>query len=514
MNSVDRRLLNQTLIALFSRAERYSEFHLENSFVDLAGVSSQLALPINQILYGRRGTGKTHAFKYQSFRKKQQGFMAVYIDLRTVGSNGGIYNDSKVSIPQRASTLIRDTLILIINEFLNYVIYKNPNESILEDFQEIYDELHQAINKIEIKGITNSEKSSEDITLNKDQESNKVISFNSKSGLAEKKIKFPSIKSLFDKIINLIDLNEIFVYLDEWSEIPLELQPYLSDLIRRTLFPIRQVAIKIAAIQYRSNFIIHNTDGSYIGLELGADIPTVIDLDELILFENNPDLSREFFSKFIFSHVTNLSYNNEILKKFKIKTYSDLISELFETNETFDELLNASEGNPRDTIRILQTTVGKANGYKIHVNHIREAARQSFSTTKEYNIRKKDEAYPFLKWIIKSVIKERGVRAFLYRSSEKNELIDFLYSNRVLHIIKSGIIDIDNPENRYKVYSIDYGCYIDLIMVDKAPKGLLSYKNERNKVKYIKVLENKYGPLVIDRAVLDPNKYKPATNNR
>lgn len=514
MDKYDRRLLNQTLMALFPRAEKYSEFHLENSFVDIANLNALLALPVNQIVYGRRGTGKTHAFKYQSFKRKQNGSMTVTIDLRIVGSNGGIYNDQKSTLTERASTLIRDTLILIINEFLNHVIYSKPEQSILDQFEEIYDELHQAINNIEIIGINQESENSKKITLNKDDSIQKEAA-RLVRGSRYKKLSFPKLNNLFRKIISVLEVESIYVFLDEWSEVPFDLQPYLADLLRRTLFPIPQVAIKIAAIQYRSNFIIHNSDGGYIGLELGSDISTSIDLDELIIFENNAESSKEFYSNFIFNHVTYLGYNNDILKKFKINIPQELIESLFESIDVFEELIKASEGNPRDTIQILQATAMKANGYKININHIREAARQAFNKSKEYNVRQRQNAYPFLKWIIKSVIKERGVRAFLLRSSERNELIDFLYSNRILHIIKSGIIDIENPENRYKVYSIDYGCYIDLLMVDRAPQGLLSYKNEKNKIRYIKVLANKYGPLVIDRAVLELSDYnKTTTNNK
>ncbi|MFP2995118.1 hypothetical protein ABN763_04375 [Spongiivirga sp. MCCC 1A20706] len=512
MDKQDHKLLNQTILALFPRAEKYSEFHLENSFVDIANLSTLLSIPVNQIIYGRRGTGKTHLFTYQSFKLKQKGAMTVNIDLRTVGSNGGIYGDKKTSLNERASALTRDVLIYTINEFLNYVLYTKKEEVVLEDFEEIYEQLHQAINQIEIVGTLQSNQNEKHIELNENQESKEKTTGNIIKGRPYNRISFPSINKLFNKLIEIMKIDSIFIFLDEWSEIPIELQPYLADLLRRTLFPIKKISLKIAAIQYRSNFIIQKDSHSYIGLELGSDIATSIDLDELVVFENNFDTSRDFFSRFIFNHITNQGYNNDILQKYRITTSKELIDIMFSDQDAFDEIIKASEGNPRDAIQILQESAMKANGFKISQEHIREGARQFFNKSKEYNVRAREDAYPFLQWIIRSVIKERGVRAFLLGASRRNELIDFLYSNRVLHIIKSGIIDLDNPDRRYRVYAIDYGCYIDLLRADKAPQGLLSYKNERNNVKYIKVLENQYGPLVLERAVLKLEEYRKSMN--
>jgi hypothetical protein len=64
----------------------------------------------------------------------------------------------------------------------------------------------------------------------------------------------------------------IWLLIDEWSELPVELQPYLADLLRRTVLPISGVTLKLAAIEHRSNFVILKGKGDYVGLELSADV--------------------------------------------------------------------------------------------------------------------------------------------------------------------------------------------------------------------------------------------------
>jgi hypothetical protein len=63
-------------------------------------------------------------------------------------------------------------------------------------------------------------------------------------------------------------------------------------------------------------------------------------------------------------------------------------------------------------------------------------------------------------------------------AEEKDDLIDFLYDARVIHVIRQGISGGDIPGRRFIVYSLDYGCYVDLINTTRAPKGLFEAEIE------------------------------------
>jgi Cdc6-like AAA superfamily ATPase len=54
--------LNGLFIQLSKRAEKVDRQALIESFVDVGPLLSVLSTADNQVLYGRRGTGKTHAF--------------------------------------------------------------------------------------------------------------------------------------------------------------------------------------------------------------------------------------------------------------------------------------------------------------------------------------------------------------------------------------------------------------------------------------------------------------------
>ena len=88
-----------------------------------------------------------------------------------------------------------------------------------------------------------------------------------------------------------------WLLIDEWSEIPIDLQPYLADLIRRTILPVNTMTVKIAAIEHRSDFAIVRARGEYVGIELGVDMAADLNLDDFLVFENNQPKATKIFSR-------------------------------------------------------------------------------------------------------------------------------------------------------------------------------------------------------------------------
>jgi hypothetical protein len=87
--------------------------------------------------------------------------------------------------------------------------------------------------------------------------------------------------------------------LDEWSSVPRDLQPLLADLIRRGMLPVGGAAVKIAAIERRSRFTSVATSGEYVGIEVGSDAASAVDLDEFLVLDDNGPRSRDFFARLV-----------------------------------------------------------------------------------------------------------------------------------------------------------------------------------------------------------------------
>lgn len=316
--------IHKALIGFNKRAERVSDAILEVSFVDSAPLFDLLSTKNNQVIYGRRGTGKTHAFKYLAQTVSKRGEYPVYIDLRSVGSNGSIYNDGSRPLAERASTLVVDVLNALYDELYSVAVTAINSAPHPEQITVRLDDLSAAIQSVRIAGNIEEELQGNSISSSKS-------SFNAKAGLdgehtfelsgghstdqartASQRVKrigsesihlnFGTIGTSLNSLISVLGTPRLWLLIDEWSEVPVELQPYLADLLRRTVLPISALTLKVAAIEHRSNFSILKGTGDYIGLELGADIAADLNLDDFLVFDNNQSKSTGFFKALIFCH--------------------------------------------------------------------------------------------------------------------------------------------------------------------------------------------------------------------
>jgi hypothetical protein len=55
------------------------------------------------------------------------------------------------------------------------------------------------------------------------------------------------------------------------------------------------------------------------------------------------------------------------------------------------------------------------------------------------------------------------------RELEKNHTIQALFDARVLHLMRRGYADKENPGVRFSIYTLDYGTYVDLLNTSNAP---------------------------------------------
>jgi hypothetical protein len=148
---------HRALIGFNKRAERVSDEMLALSFVDSAPLFDLMATNNNQVIYGRRGTGKTHALRYLFQIVAKQGQHPVYIDLRSVGSNGSIYNDGSRPLAERASTLIVDVLNALYDELYSVALAAIDSAPHPEQITARLDDLSAAINSVRVTGSVEEE---------------------------------------------------------------------------------------------------------------------------------------------------------------------------------------------------------------------------------------------------------------------------------------------------------------------------------------------------------------------
>jgi hypothetical protein len=513
--------INAAFLGVQRRAEAVDRQTLVQTFVDIGALFTVLSSRDHQVVYGRRGTGKTHALLYLAEQAKKDGAIPVYVDLRYIGSSGGLYADTGIPIPQRATRLLLDVLGSIHESLLTYAVDAAMD---LAAVGPALDELASAATEVEVLGEIHVESKQADGKEQQDSTSSKFVlqskpavefgsasalktssQFETKvaeSGTPRYRVHFGSTSKALAELVKAAKPARLLFVLDEWSAIPLDLQPYLADLIRRAVFPVPGITVKIAAIEQRSNFKI-GSHSDYTGIEIGADASADVDLDDYMVFDNNAERAVQFFQELIFRH-----YKSEAMLKPEFGSSDDLIQAAFTQRNAFEDFVQSAEGVPRDAFNVLSIAAQRNMNDKISIPTIRVAARTWFQRDKDGAIRSNPDAQDLLHWIIDEVIAHRRARAFLLKSNTRHPLIDALFDARLLHVMKRSISGQEEPGVRYDAYKLDYGCYVDLLATTKAPTHQLfdTEEDAEDVGATVKVPTDDYR--AIRRAILDLTEFE------
>lgn len=469
--------LTKAVAAIPQRSERQQDLQkLIGAFVDV-GILPQVQNGNNQIIYGRRGTGKTHILRVLSSNLKSRKGAACYIDARTLGSTAQ-FTDNTISLTTRCTALFRDILGEVHSSLLDFIVSSgspgaNRTLEDLDEFARVITEPHStrapqsAVNRVVEKksdgavtetslsvGVESSAKLSLSTSRSSAVEAERSVSY---AITSEDKIVFPAVGGPLRAILERMD-SQLYILVDEWSSLPTEVQPYLAEFFKRTFLPLPRVTVKIAALEHRSTFRIQRGE-NVVGLEMGADISAGIDIDDYYVFDRNPNRITDAFGDMLIKHLRNELPPSYLEEALGIGTGQELASKMFTERAVFQELVRASEGVARDLINIFSGSffaVHRQGKEKIDRGAVLEGARQWFEQDKEGNL--DDTLRLVLRRITDEVIGERRARSFLLpRELGDHPIIQRLFDLRVLHLVLRGYADKDKPGIRYNIYSLDYG---------------------------------------------------------
>ncbi|WP_282696097.1 hypothetical protein [Streptomyces sp. CC208A] len=517
--------LNRAFNQIPKRAEKQEGPQLHETFVD-SGVVDVINTVDHQVIYGRRGTGKTHALSYLGSEASGTGDLALYIDLRTIGSASGLLDPQSAPITERAARLLVDLLGQLHDSLLISVL---EDGSLIDDsnFVDKADQLLNAITSVRVLGEVERTDEAESKAGSKDgvsaeaalaqggpRVSGRLTSESSvedrglqretRKGTEQISLNFGDVARALRDLGNALTSRRVWLLLDEWSSVPRDLQPYLAHFLTRCVLPVQKFTVKIAAIEQQSNFRAH-VDGSTIGIELGADMGAHVNLDDFLVYEGNEERARSFFQGLFAKHLQSVgaaSANSDLAH-----LSGNLVSDGFTDKRAFDELVRASEGVPRDALYIAAKAAMKAGQGKISVPLVRDAARSWYHGDKMNGLASLVQARRLLEWIISEVIRGKRARAFLVNSADaRDDVLLALFDARVLHILRRGYSAQDQPGERFDIWGIDYGAYVDLIQTQSAPLGALPV-NDGETEGYVDVDVPMQDHRAIRRAVLDLRQF-------
>jgi hypothetical protein len=150
------RPTNLAFVLIAKRAERQNDDVLEKTFVDFGSVSTVLSSIDHQVIFGRRGTGKTHLLTVHRRNQRTNGEIAIQLDMRNLGSAGGIYGDPNIPLPERATRLLIDILSDIHERLLDAATEEGSTVN-LSALGPILNELFDAHREVRVVGTTTVE---------------------------------------------------------------------------------------------------------------------------------------------------------------------------------------------------------------------------------------------------------------------------------------------------------------------------------------------------------------------
>lgn len=442
----------------------------------------------NTVIYGRRGSGKTHLLKALQEnilnRFSDDRNFPVYIDARRIVP----LVPSSESSPEINSILIFKYLmqelshnlaanidtIYELNQFDGSSSFSRQTweSEISELFKGIYLEFDGrvfskptslTVSEEEIKSLSGGAAISKSPSL---EVKGNIERKN--SGTREKNayISILDITNHLEILIGKLRINRLTLIVDEWSEIEIDTQIHLAEILKKSFSAI-PVSIKIAAIPNRTNLGIKR-EQKFFGLEDGGDI-FGYQLDMRYVFEVNKAQTRDFFNDLLYKHLYSLDSRSidALLRDNKTKQQKTI--NLFLANVALNEIFVASAGIPRDFMNLFIGAYDKfmitssQNAKRIGVKHLRIANSEWYETDKKKQVDKHVVERQLLTEIVREIIENKKSIHFLVPEKyAQNKHIQNLIDFRVMHLRRNGYSHKDHPGISYNVYSIDYGCYNSL----------------------------------------------------
>jgi hypothetical protein len=467
--------LNTLIVKVARRAENVPADVLRDAFVPMPSLMAHLESPEHHVLFGRRGTGKTHLLRYLQEAKTAEGALAIYLDLRKLGSPDEIVSTQRGDFAEQATGLLVDVV-----EHIHAGIYEQVLDDrwsgVLAAASGGLDALAGAATQVRVVGeaavgerpdTPAGESAGRDSRTRRPEDSR---TRQSEPGPGHRQqayhVLLGPLSRAVGSLARALAPHQLWLLIDEWSALPPDLQPLMADLLRRTFFATSGVVVKISAIHGRSRFSDSGESGVPVGLELGADTAASLDLDDFLLFRNDVASTLDFYAALLFRHLSAMVVRADRPQQGAmrgIRGPDGLLARLFDGAESFHNLVLGAEGVPRDALQIAGLAAGAAHHRRIGALHVAHATRDFFLRDKEGNIPR--SAQRVFTNLIEQCSRQQSRIIPLRRDGESNEeVIQRLYDARLIHRVRQGVsLDPQHPAEVYDVYVIDYGCFLGLL---------------------------------------------------
>lgn len=427
-------------------------------YLDPKGHIERLNSKQNQVIFGRRGSGKSLLLK--SLKETRPGVICLSINLED-------FKDISFpnSIIQVLKSLINQLNKEVKGNFNFFGNFKKWNRSraIRKRYTKLLKSLQDRLNQPDLydEAITQRKgsklggdlksgygptKGSLNTELTEEVETSKSFKIDKLNVL---KNELPELKELLNETCLLLG-KDIFLILDDFYFIRKSDQPYFIDFFHR-LCKNTGLYLKIATIKQRTSLYIQGE--TYVGMEIGHDAQSL-----------NLDYSLENFGAMV-------KFMKELLAHINSKVNVNIDYDKILTDNAFKFLCLASGGVPRDFFSLFislgnrmldnEKSISKPNVIDCSIDNLPNKMEAFKTDTAE----EKEILEHYLQFIRDEIILDKKYNSFLVSNSEAlkfpqiNQAIKELVDLRLIHIVNSNTSSAPSDGLRYSAYMVDIGLF-------------------------------------------------------
>ena len=511
INATTKRVLTKAFVN--SNAAKLPAGSFSELYAGKSGLLEEMRSPVNHIIWGRRGTGKTHllnAFVENINDDSETPDIALYISCDRM----------EKETPREPITFLSDYDRI---KFFANETYRNFIITLCEQLFEKYEDLLQfkkgtlniecycedyieniGIKILELldickKGIPRSYSISEESNLSHTAENHQELGIsietntqtpgilgmitglfkkskntNSKKvNQVEEKIRYEHyLPAIHKKMANLLEemgISCLYVCIDElWlvdEKSSISFQPFFLDNIRLSLGTQPKLGVKIASIRETTNLNSKTDARLSYGMQSGSDITELAYLDPIQnKMSQAYDMFKEILARRINYFLSKEPFENPLANNGRDILEADyIVKMLFKDERNFKTLVDMSHGIPRNFINMLNSCLRKLEynltTYYIHYYLISEVVIESYKNEHRSDLSFSKDTTVFN--AIDQYVQQNKQYFFLIDNKTVDRLkpeINTLLYKEIIHRIPSSETPL-RIMNSYKAYYLDLGMY-------------------------------------------------------
>ena len=490
--------------SLADRAEALAD--VTATYVDTAFLVT-LQNKRNQVIFGRRGTGKTHLLRRLQdellARFDELGIVPAYVDGATLQAAASPYSDPAAV----ALGLYVELLRRVVRELSLFIdgklrpgllerVFSGARRDQLAQVRDAagrldrlltggkvrmlpmgealaeYEDLDVAVSRRRLAAGVNAAATLSDprslgITLEAAAE--KELGKSARQVVTHKVagqtyLPLAEVTELIRRLLATLGDASLAILVDEWSALgDGDVQPLMAQLLRLTARG--EICVKLACVPGRTKLFLPGAGRrNQVGLELGDDITADVDLDSVVFVDNDIKQLTGFFMALLQRHIGQVIPQVAAASLEEFSRY--VLTQRMADGHVFAELCHASSAVPRDFINVFrQATIQQHSGGlpAMTVANVRTAARMLYESKRSNLASTRPDELALLDRIYRKVVLGHDSYFFLIEASAVDDpRIVELFTAKLIHRTSATWFDRSTLAS-YVYFMVDYGTSIELL---------------------------------------------------